>query len=360
MQKIKFSKFELAFKIVLTIFVISIFCFIFFCESIVLRLFGHGEYIDIMSGDFQVSFIDVKQGDCTLIKYKNISFVIDTGESVNAEGTSSSLKNLNGKDDIDYLILTHSDSDHVGGAKRVFDEFNVKNLLRPKVLAKGENETFGIENDFMIETNTHYNDAINSAYKEKECKISYINTETIFENEEFLFEILYPDNDDLNKDDENSYSAVAKVVYKGQTFLFMADADFEIEQKLIKRYGDKLNCDVLKVAHHGSNEATSVDFLNVATPKYSVISVGEKGIKNYGHAGEELKKRIYDSGSAILQTSKNGNILFGESINENCVCIKNFPSLPYAIISVICAILIFVIWGVKIKNKEKKNKSTSF
>ncbi len=352
MQKIKFTKFELAFKIVLTLLVVSIFCFTLFCENILLKWFGNGVYVNNITGDFEVCFIDAGQGDCSLIRYKDMTFVIDVGDTVTSSVVSGSIKKVNHDDTIDYLILTHPDSDHVGGAEKVFQDFEVKNLLRPKVLTQSENQSEGKE--YLVDTSETYLKAINSAYSEENCIIYFTSACTIFENEEFSFEILYPTDDEELSTSSNDYSAVVMAEYKGYKYLFMADAGTEIENKLIEKYGDKLNCDVLKVAHHGSKYSTSEKFLSATSPSYSIISVGEEGIKEYDHASEELKNRINSFGSAIYMTSEFGSIMFGENGDTNLCTYKVFPSVSYALVSVVCGLSILLIWGIRIKSKEKK------
>ena len=113
---------------------------------------------------------------------------------------------------------------------QIFQNYNVKKLLRPKLLVEGE-----FENGFSYSTDTAYIETISSARNEKGCEISYIDSGKIYSNEEFVIEILYPSlSENLAEAESNDYSAVIRVEYKGYKYLFMADATSDIEKKLMQ------------------------------------------------------------------------------------------------------------------------------
>ena len=352
MRKIKF-KFSFT-RLLLSLIVIALACFVCFCESTILSWFGQNEYISAKHSEFTVCFFNVGQGDCSLIKYKDISIVIDAGEKKAGSDLCAELKRLNGNE-IDYFFLTHADSDHVGGASQIFDNFDVKNLIRPKMLSSAEAEEYGNPNDYAIHDTDPYDSAIMSAYEEK-CNISYTTVGQFLSFDNFSLEVLYPLSDaDLKSSETNSYSSIIKAEYYETSYLFMADADFEMEEKLMEKYGSELDCDVLKVAHHGSKYASSNEFLELVTPTYAVISVGDYGIKSYGHAGTELKTRITNSGAIICQTSEAGHVVFSGKKLENIFMTFSFPYISVPIVIAVTFFVVAMIWGINI-HKFKKNK----
>ena len=161
----------------------------------------------------------------------------------------------------------------------------------------------------------------------------------------------------MNSLDGNQSSQIIKVKYKDKSFLFMADADKEVEAYLIDKYSKELSCDVLKVAHHGSKTSTGEDFLKVVSPKYSVISVG---VNNYGHPNEEVLKRLKSANSEILRTDKLGNIMFVLGSGYKLDYLNgdyNITSLSLKIeIFIICVELILAIYVMIVVIYDKKIK----
>ena len=351
MKKVEFRH-DIIIRILLTIILVGILCFVCFCQTTILSWSGYGEYASIVLGEFKVCFFDVGQGDSTLIEYRDTTILIDAGPSKSVSGLCSSIQKVAGNSEIDFFILTHADSDHVGGGEEIFKRFEVKNFYRPKMLS-GEEVANGNVDEFGVHDTLTYNNTISASYEEN-CDIFFNERGVIVSEDNFSAEILYPfSDDDLKATDSNSFSAVVRVTYADFTYLFMADADFEIEDKLISTYSSNLDCDVLKVAHHGSKYATSEEFLSIASPTYAVISVGEVGIDVYGHAGTEIKQRITDAGAIIYQTSVGGHILFGENATKGALNYKSLPSVPVAVVSATIGILVLVVWGVWLPKKSK-------
>ena len=237
-----------------------------------------------------VHFIDVGQGDAVAINLPDGKVVlIDSGPSSNNVDYYNYIKEkvigTKRNKKIDYLILTHSDADHIGGALKILKKFKVNTVFMPEIASNSE--TF--LNFYNFETNN--------------CEIEHLGEEFKIVNNSY--EIFFFDT--MNSLDGNQSSQIIKVKYEDRSFLFMADADKEVEEYLIDIYSNELDCDVLKVAHHGSKTSTGEDFLKVVSPKYSVISVG---VNNYGHPNEEVLHRLRKVNSEILRTDKLGNIMF--------------------------------------------------
>ncbi len=218
----------------------------------------------------KVTFIDVGQGDCALIELGNNqgNMVIDAYNCIDY------LKST-GLSKIDYLVLTHSDRDHIEDAKEIIKQFNVKH-----VLFSGYDEGF-----------LEYNGR----------KVFY---DSSFKLGNIEINVLGPIQEHINT---NSNSVVLRFTINSFSFLFCGDMTIEEEQDLIQFYGKQLKSSVLKVGHHGSSTSSSMDFIRLVQPKYSVISVG--AYNSYGLPDKEVLSRL-EMCSTVYQTKESGNITF--------------------------------------------------
>jgi competence protein ComEC len=112
----------------------------------------------------------------------------------------------------------------------------------------------------------------------------------------------------LSSEGMNHHSLALKVVYKNSSALLLGDIEANDEERLVKRYGDFLRSDIVKVAHHGSHTSSSESLVKTAKSKYAVISVGKHN--GFGHPAPAVVKRWIRSGANILRTDKEGAILF--------------------------------------------------
>ncbi len=253
---------------------------------------GNGKAV---SGELEVHFIDVGQGDCSLIKCGDTAVLIDTGESENGEIICNYLKD-NDVEDIDCMLLTHPHSDHMGAASYVIDNSDVKSVIIPKV------------SDDMTPTTKFYEKFLKSVQK-KNLKITAAEPGAIFDVGEGELEIISPVQD---YDDLNNYSAAAILTYGSEKFLFTGDIEKKAEKHIIKNGGFE-DIDVLKVAHHGSNSSSCDDFLEIVKPEYAVIMCD--GV-SYNHPHEEAVERISYYTDEIYRTDMDGNIIFKVSEGE--------------------------------------------
>ena len=273
-----------------------------------------------------VHFISVGQGDAIAINLPDERVVlIDTGTidySVDYtdylyENVLSNSKNRN----IDYLILSHADADHIGGTKRLIQNFNVKKIILPVI------------------------DSETEIYTEIKSEISKNNIDTNIVEENELSDNGYKFNFYFIEDeDTNASSTVVKLSYKNLGFLFAGDIDIEAENKLISKYGEELDSDVLKVAHHGSKMSTSKEFLEIVTPKYAVISCAKN---SYGHPTDTVLKNLSSAGAEIYRTDVGGNLLFAVDNAVGLRCLKYNYHITnlwfnYALIVLIVEVLILV------------------
>ena len=233
-----------------------------------------------------ITFIDVGQGDSALLElpFNKGNILIDTGGNKNYDlGKNTLIPYLkaNNIKEIDYLIITHGDYDHMGEAINLVENFKVEKVI------------FNCG-----EFNELEQDLIKVLDKEKISYYSCIK-ELNIDNNNFYF---------LNYEDYGNENDKSNVIYtelNNHNFLFMGDAGVNVEQDLIEKYNLQ-NIDVLKVGHHGSKTSSSELFINEIKPKYSIISVGKNN--RYGHPNNEVLNILDDS--KIYRTDQDGSIMF--------------------------------------------------
>lgn len=249
----------------------------------------------------EVIFLDVGQGDAILIKTPlNQKILIDGGPDnsvLNELGENLSFFD----DEIDIMILTHPHSDHLVGLIEVLKRYNVK-----EIYYSGVSHT---TNDFL---------AWLKEIKSRQIPLNIISQPiTLNFGADVSLVFLYPDKDlsKQNVESLNNTSLMTKLVYNKTSFLFMGDAENEVENYLINQNLD-LSADVLKVGHHGSSSSSSEKFLEKVKAKYAIISVGAKN--DFGHPHSIILNRLSRLGYEILRTDLNGTIKFisdGEVLN---------------------------------------------
>lgn len=162
---------------------------------------------------------------------------------------------------VDYLIVSHFDSDHSGGAREVVEKLNVKILVIGKQAEKTE------ECSQMLEV-----------AKKNNVKIIIVEAgQTLKIEKNISFNILWPDSQNLISENIlNNNSIVAKLNYGKFKMLFTGDIEQIAEEKIVKKYGDKLKSTILKIAHHGSNTSSIENFINAVKPEIVLIGVRKK------------------------------------------------------------------------------------
>ena len=254
--------------------------------------------IIINNNDLVVHFIDVGQGDAIALKFPNEDIMlIDSGPKNSQNYLIEYLNNNVISNDltINYLILTHSDIDHSGGMSSVFAEFQVENFFRPNIASLSENGGQFAMSSTLVE----YNELINLSKQEEELNTSIINKNYEFHIGEAYIQIFAPTK---TYSSTNEMSPIIKVSYLNKSFLFTGDIEEESEEDFLNIYAEQLDADVLKVAHHGSISSTSKQFVEVVSPNYAVICVGNNA---YGQPHLNIIANLENVGAQVLTTKEN-------------------------------------------------------
>ncbi len=336
-------------KLVITIFLIALYLVLFFYLDGVIYFESNIYCSAFKNQEFQVHMIAVENGDAILLKLPTgKTMLIDTGEEIYYSRLFSYIRQYNYYEKtktIDYLLLTHADSDHIGGAKELIEEFNVKNIIRPKLYSNYEAMQGLATENYNIEEGRSYNEVIKTGY-EHNCNFIFADKGLELQFGDCLVEFLSPKLDSYNQ--SNNYSAVIMVSYLDKKFLFTGDAEEHIEKQLIEDFGDYLKADVLKVAHHGSNTSTSQEFLNYVNPKYALISSSGSSsiLPSY-----KVIERLEANGIEVLATGNLKN--FALAINKNEITFKKAKKSPNNLVLILAIFIIFdfIVWKNPFKQK---------
>ena len=234
-------------------------------------------------------------GDCTVIttpSRKNI--VIDTGEEENVVTKyllDRKIKN------IDYLMISHFDSDHCKNSLEIMKRLKVKNVIIAK----------------QAENSKEFQETIEIVRKKRINLLVVQAGDTI--DKDVYIKILWPKNSDFVRNNSlNNNSIVAKLYYKNFNILFTGDIEQIAEKQLIESYNEQiLKSTVYKVPHHGSRTSSTEEFIKAVSPKISLICVGENN--KFGHPNSEIIERLQTYGSKIYRTDLQGEITI--KVNKN-------------------------------------------
>lgn len=248
--------------------------------------------------ELTIHFIDVGQGDATLIECDDAYMLIDAGN--NDKGTL--VQNYlvkQGVETLDYVIGTHPDADHIGGLDVAIYKFDCETIILPD--AEKDTKTY---EDVLL--------AIQSkAYKITAPVVG--DTYTLGSAE---FTIISPNRNYGSNVNDNS---VGILLQNGENkFLFVGDAEEDAEEDMVNS-GMNLMADVYKVSHHGSKTATTDAFFAAVSPTYAVISAGEDNA--YGHPAAEVLNKLREAGVEVFRTDEQGTIVLtsdGKTITWNC------------------------------------------
>ncbi|MBF0538127.1 MAG: DNA internalization-related competence protein ComEC/Rec2 [Nitrospirae bacterium] len=237
--------------------------------------------VSVARGEMRVVFIDVGQGDGAVVETPNGRVVvIDTGKS--GREVEGYLR-YRGKDEIDAIVLSHADNDHSGGFFRLLDKFKVHTVF--------DNAHIQYNYDGTID-------------------IRHLKRGDGFTIDGVSFTALHPYGDSYSAATGNDASVVLKVRGRYASILFTGDVQLQGEEDLLG-VGGALKADVLKVSHHGSGNATSMEFLRLVAPEMAIISVGRGN--HYGLPHQDTIARL--EGIRLYRTDRDGAVLLRETTN---------------------------------------------
>lgn len=233
--------------------------------------------------DIYVHFIDVGQADCTLIQMPNgNNYLIDCGNNADSKDLEKYFNSV-GVKGFSAIIATHPHEDHVGSLGYIVSKYPVDKVYMPVI-----NEE--LMDEKAVSDGSVYQAVLRILEKNNIEIVNPSVGETIFSTDDLRFFFLY--DGQLGEDDFNTYSLITKLIYGDTSFIFTGDADKEVEEWEMERFGCDvidpehqeergLDCDILKAAHHGSKTANSIEYLETTTPD-AVFIPCEEG-NRYGH-----------------------------------------------------------------------------
>jgi len=239
-------------------------------------------------GTLQVIFFDVGQADCILLKTDGRTMLIDAG-NLRQDALILGYLQEHGVTKLDYLVATHPHADHIGSMAAVIRAMDsIGEIIMPN----------------RTHTTETYKDLLN-AIEEKDVPMTIPSPGDEFMFGEARVQVLAPNR--ASYANINDYSVVLRVEFGSKSFLFTGDADTASEREQLAN-GLTLKADVLKVAHHGSRDSSTQNYLNAVAPSYAVISLGAKN--TYGHPHAEAMTRLNGTNAVIYRTDLNGTIIF--------------------------------------------------
>ena len=242
----------------------------YFVFGIVFTVFLFVNYYNIIPATF-VRILDVNQAEAIHIHHNSCYILIDTGKNDDYDTVIKYFKNNNIKD-IDYLVITHMHDDHYGEAIDIINNLKVKTLIVSKTSSE-----FGLFPQTELDRGGYFG-----------CGDIYLENLNAYQ---------------IN--DENNSSLVLYGKIGIDYWLFTGDIEAKIEEEIVERY--RLEVDVLKVAHHGSDTSTKQFFLEMLDSDYAVISVGEN---YYGHPSDSVLESLREKNIKVFRTDDLGSVTF--------------------------------------------------
>ena len=260
----------------------------------------------------RATFLDVGQGDsCVLETASGKVCVIDTGGKLQSNGDDMGRRVVvpdlrsRGIGQIDVLLLTHPDLDHIGGAEAILRQFPVAHLLLNTAQANTALEP------------------LKKIAQEKGTALHYAQPGQWIDLHGGTELHLLAPSSAFKTEKDNNQSIAVRVIQGKTSLLLTGDAEADEERDMLKR-GVSLSANLLKVGHHGSRTSTVPEFLRAVHPQIAILSVG-KG-NPFGHPHEEVVERLQKANTTIYRTDQQGAITCdsnGESVT--CTPYTRFP-----------------------------------
>ena len=252
-----------------------------------LTAFTYIDGLNIMLDSTEVYFIDVDQGDASLILTGDEAILIDGGTNAHEDEIVAFIQDK-GVSSIDLVIATHPHEDHIGGLDAVLQNFEVDEILMA---------------DLPHNTKT-YEDVVTAA-TENQVSIIYPDDKDYFEfNSGLILSLLTPSKS-FESNDTNNDSIVCRVDIGETSILYTGDMEKQLEKELLPKIKP---VDILKTGHHGSDSSSTAEFLDKASPETAIISCGLDN--KYGHPHKEVVDRLNERNIEIRRTDVEGHILY--------------------------------------------------
>ncbi len=250
------------------------------------------ESIEEIEGNLSVTVLDVGKGDCIILRSENAVIMMDTGY-IDTSSKVLNYLNRNSIDTINYLIITHYDKDHVGGAAKILNEINVEQIYLPDY--EGVND--------------HYNNMI-SVINKKKLSADIVRKDVTFTCDNILYKIYATDIEYNGSNNDNDVSLIVSVVNNQDSFLFTGD----IEKAGIKSFLPKIEMsyDVIKMPHHGRKESNLDKLIEKTDPKIAIITDSQRE-----HADKKVLDLLKENGVSTYQSSLNGSYTIISDGNES-------------------------------------------
>lgn len=240
----------------------------------------------VTAAEMKVHFLDVGQGLSILVQTDGKNLLYDGGGRNAASFVVSYLEDQ-GVENLDYLISSHYDEDHLSGLVGCLNRFSVGTV---------------IGSDYVHESKLY--SSFMGAVSAKGLEVQYPAVGAMYVLGDAEFEVLAPRT--VSNTDSNNNSVVIRLINDEDSFLFTGDAEYSSEKEMCAS-GMDLNCDVLVLGHHGSATSTSWDFLAQTVPTWAVISCGANN--SYGHPNAETMEKMESMDIEIFRTDLQGTIV---------------------------------------------------
>ena len=248
--------------------------------------------------DLQINFVDVGQGDSTfIITPKNKTILIDGGGSNTGSfdvGENTLLPYVldKGYNKIDFMIISHFDSDHVGGLLTILEEIKVEKILIAKQEEQSEN----------------YKRFLNIVKEKNIPVIIGKEGDKINIEKDLYLDILFPESEQIEENMINNNSLVFNMHYNNFSMLFTGDIEEIAEKRIIEITNkSRLKADIIKIPHHGSKTSSTRELLEIVLPKIALIGVGKDNL--FGHPSSETIDKLNELKIKTYRTDINGEIM---------------------------------------------------
>lgn len=266
--------------------------FIMMCFTTIIFFIIYDSYKALPDGLLHIYFLDVGQGDATLIQTPQGKYIlIDAGKD-----TAKLEKHLDKilpwfQKKLDLLIITHPDKDHYYGMTDILHKFNPKQVFLPSIQKQSSQYKNFIEKA-QIHSHIQFIDTSDDLYIENNIFMNTLLPLTAQTSQHYK--------------NHNNGSIVQQLIYNNISILFTGDLEKEGVEMITKLYKKSLKSNILKVSHHGAENGTTEDFMEYVKPSLATISAGENN--SYGHPRQEVLDILTQNNTTFYNTADFGTI----------------------------------------------------